>query len=109
MIAVDEIAREQGLEPKEVIEFLRDFLAYTKAEELPALKRAVVAGDFRVIKQRAHSIKGAALNLKLERVAEFARDIETLGISGSLDGSDRLMVELETALKDLETWLDGLT
>jgi len=108
MISVDEIALEQGLEPEDIIEFLHDFVAYTNGEELPALREAVTAGDFAGIKQRAHSIKGAALNLKLDQIASFARSIEEKGASGTVDEVDSLMSELGEAVQELETWLADL-
>lgn len=108
MISVDDIAREQGLEREDVIELLRDFLSYTKEDELPALRAAVTTGDFTGMRQRAHSIKGAGLNLKLERIASFARKIEEKGASATMDEIDNLMLELEEAVQELETWLEGL-
>lgn len=109
MISVDDIAREQGLEPGEVLEFLHDFWTYTNGEELPALREAVMAGDFPSIKQVAHSIKGAALNLRLERIASLAREIEAQGTARSFDGVGGLMSELEMAVEELKVCLERLS
>jgi len=108
MISVDDIALEQGLEPEDIIEFLHDFVAYTNNEELPALKEAVAATDFPGIRQRGHSIKGAALNLKLDRIASFAREIEEKGASANMEGVDGLTAQLGKAVQELATWLEDL-
>lgn len=76
MIPLDEIAAEQGLERQDVLELLQDFLEYTQSHDLVVLQDAVDRQALSEARKAAHSIKGAALNLRLEEIASLARQIE---------------------------------
>lgn len=78
-VPINAIAEELGIEEEEVIEFLVDFLDYTETEDLVGLTEALSGGDAAAVRKRAHSIKGAALNLKLVEVAGLAEQIEKKG------------------------------
>ena len=76
MTTIDEMSEELGIDREDVTEFLSVFLEYTENEDLPGLKLAIDNKDVPMVKKRAHSIKGAALNLQLTEIASLAERIE---------------------------------
>jgi HPt (histidine-containing phosphotransfer) domain-containing protein len=96
MIPLEEIARERGLDPEDVVELLQDFLEYTEKHDLIALQDAFTSKDPSAIRVASHSIKGAALNLQLTDVADLAKQIE----EGSQSGSIETLQPLADALRD---------
>lgn len=106
MISIDTIAAEHDLDREDVIELLEDFLHYTETQDLVALQEALAIGDHEVMRDRAHSIKGAALNLKLSDIAECAKKIENACRTGNLDGVSELMEALVAHVNALPAELD---
>lgn len=106
MISIDIMASEQGLDREDVIELLEEFLKYTETEDLVGLQDAFARGDFEVLRDRAHSIKGAALNLKLSDIAESAKLIETACDTGNLDTIGQLVDTLVVHIKALPAELE---
>jgi len=105
MIDIDKIAAAQGLEQEDVIEFLQDFLDYTESEDLPGLRASVEEQNLAEVRRRAHSIRGAALNLKLEMISAPAEKIEKQVENLSLDEIQALVGELERGLGTLAEFL----
>jgi HPt (histidine-containing phosphotransfer) domain-containing protein len=81
-------------------------LHYTETQDLVALQEALACGDHEVMRDRAHSIKGAALNLKLAVIADCAKSIETACSSGNLEGVPALIEALVAYVKALPAKLD---
>jgi HPt (histidine-containing phosphotransfer) domain-containing protein len=106
MISIDKVAAEQGLDPEDVIELLEDFLHYTETEDLVGLHEAFARGEVEAMRDRAHSIKGAALNLKLADIADCAKKIETACETGNLDGVSDLLHTLDAYVKALPAELE---
>ncbi len=106
MISIDKIASEQGLDREDIIELLEDFLHYTETEDLVALQEALARGDREAMRDHAHSIKGAALNLKLSAIADCARQIETSCDAGDVEGIPGLVEALVAYVKALPGELD---
>jgi HPt (histidine-containing phosphotransfer) domain-containing protein len=106
MISIDKMAEEQGLDREDVIELLEDFLDYTQAQDLVSLQEAFARGDSGAVRERAHSIKGAALNLKLSAIADCAKKIETTCDTGNLEGVHDLIQALVEHVKALPAELD---
>ena len=94
MPTIDEMSEELGIDREDVIEFLGVFLEYTENEDLPGLKTAIDNGDVLAVKKRAHSIKGAALNLQLNEIASMAERIEKNAGSDSLDGAEAIYSDI---------------
>jgi len=94
MISIEEIASERGLDEEDVCEMLDLFLEYTQTEELVALGAALNNRAYADAAKRAHSIKGAALNLKLDQIASFAQQIEKKCAASSSDNLESLFEEL---------------
>ncbi|MFH0959575.1 MAG: Hpt domain-containing protein [Pseudomonadota bacterium] len=106
MITIDKLVEELGMEPDEVSEFISVFLDYTENEDLPALLEGVNQRNPETVRQRAHSIKGAALNLMLTEISTVAEQMEKAAASGNLDQSQthyREIVEKVRAVRDLLT------
>lgn len=94
MISLEEIALERGLDVADVVEFINDFIEYSEQEDLKLLNEAVNGGDAAAAKLRAHSMKGAALNLGLTELASAAETIEKKASEGSVEGCQALVSEL---------------
>jgi HPt (histidine-containing phosphotransfer) domain-containing protein len=95
MIQLSKIAEERGIEEEDVIEFLTDFLEYSESEDLPGIREAIQSGDAAKLRQRSHSLKGAALNLGLTSLAAVAQKLETGGVSCKLEEASTLLEQLE--------------
>jgi len=75
-------------------------------DQLLAIRDAVSRDDAMALLTTAHQLKGSALNLGLERVADVAAELETLGIEAHTTGAPELLrqltVEVETAVAALQ-------
>lgn len=107
-IILRDIALERGLDEEDIVEFLQDFVEYTESEDMPGLKAAVDARDHVTAKQKAHSIKGAALNLKLADIAADAEKIEKKAAQGDLDGVPEILGRLAREFDEVKVFLSGL-
>jgi HPt (histidine-containing phosphotransfer) domain-containing protein len=105
MIQLSEIAEERGIELEDVIEFLTDFLEYSDSEDLPGIREAIQSGDAAKLRQRSHSLKGAALNLGLKSLASVAQQLEAAGASCKLDGASTLLEQLEIEMEQVSELL----
>ncbi len=105
MISLEDIARERGIDVADLIEFINDFVDYSEQEDLKGLQEAVNGGDAPGVRSRAHSMKGAALNLGLTDVARLAEYIEKRGAEGSLGGIQDSVNELYNMVKELRNFI----
>ncbi|MBM3299325.1 MAG: Hpt domain-containing protein [Deltaproteobacteria bacterium] len=105
MLPIKEIAQAQGVDVEEARELLAFFVEYTNDQDLPMLGASLQSGDFAVARQRAHSIKGAALNLKLEEIASYAAQIERKCAASDLEGTEDLLAALTSGLNEVDVWL----
>jgi two-component system sensor histidine kinase/response regulator len=69
-------------------------------KRLAQIGAAVQAGDPRGLESSAHSLKGSAAILGLERVRALSLALEDLGESGSVAGAEARMKALGGALED---------
>jgi HPt (histidine-containing phosphotransfer) domain-containing protein len=99
MITIEELEKELGIDREDVVEFVSVFLDYTENEDLPGLLDGINRGDALVVKRRAHSIKGAALNLMLPEVSSLAEEMEKKAGEGNLDNSPALYASILDAMK----------
>lgn len=105
MLRIEEVAEERGLDDRDVIEFLHDFVEFTENSDLTGLKEALAKSDLVAVRERAHSIKGAAVNLKLDRIAELALEMEQRAKAKDLDYLKALVTDLEASLAMLKDFL----
>ncbi|MDM8542469.1 response regulator [Desulfococcaceae bacterium HSG9] len=77
--------------------FLKDI-----PRQIKALKGYLNAGNGRISRRQAHTIKGAAANVGGEILCEAAFDVEQACHAGDLNGAGVLMAELETQFERLK-------
>ncbi|GAB4303469.1 MAG: hypothetical protein Fur0025_44780 [Oscillatoriaceae cyanobacterium] len=70
------------------------------------LKAAIAANDSVTIRQKAHSIKGAAANLGVRLIPELALRIELQALANQLDDAEAPLAELQKAWQRLETFVN---
>ena len=101
MLPLEELAEDHGLDVEDVIELFQDFVQYTESENLAAMKQGLLAGDHDAVSRAAHSIKGAAMNLKLLEIASLAKQIEEQSRAGDLMGIEGQVNSLAEQVKDV--------
>jgi histidine phosphotransfer protein HptB len=89
-----ETAKNLGLEEDEFIEVLKLFVEVSQSD-LEKMKSAIDSKDTRVVFESSHSIKGAAVNLGFQEIAQIARELELNARQDILDGSDRAYMILK--------------
>ena len=81
--------------------FLKD-----TGEHLSELKKAIDEEHAAALEMEAHTIKGAALNMGANKLGELALALETKGQSGSLEGAQDKLTELEEEFRHVKDFLD---
>jgi PAS domain S-box-containing protein len=71
-------------------------------KDLEALKNAISEDNFEEIENYSHKIKGAALNLRMEKVAKFAHNIEAVSIEKNNTKIEENFVNLTKAVKAVQ-------
>ncbi|MCD6361143.1 MAG: response regulator, partial [Armatimonadetes bacterium] len=84
---------------------ITEFLEYA-GEQLAQLARAPSAGDAELIRDIAHSIKGAAANLAAEPVRAAAARLEELAREGEVEAMPPVVAQLEEAFAELRAWAE---
>jgi len=97
-----ELAENLGLEEDEFLEML-DLFVEVSISDLSRLKAAFEKGEEEEVVEASHSIKGAAINLGLDEIAEVAEGIETNARAGRLVGA----LEAAEVIRDKLTQLNG--
>jgi HPt (histidine-containing phosphotransfer) domain-containing protein len=90
-----------------LLELLNE-LAEQVDESWPMLEEAVDSKDFDNLRATAHSIKGAAANLNVEKMADAFFGLETLGRSNSLTGVEDLLKQAKTYHELLRDFLKNI-
>ncbi|MEW6219026.1 MAG: Hpt domain-containing protein [Thermodesulfobacteriota bacterium] len=88
-------------------EMLQEFVQLT-SEQLPQLVEAIAAGNSDEVRSLAHSIKGAAANLCVEKMAADAKTLEYMGRDHNLQGADELVAALRKEMAVLTSYMAGL-
>ncbi|MBP7584780.1 MAG: PAS domain S-box protein [Spirochaetes bacterium] len=102
---VEKTAGDLGIPPevflKIIVEFLRSSDEYTDG-----LAAALESNDMHALYQAAHKLKGAAANLRLERVAGLAERIEESAKKGASEDYASLVAMTGSRLEALKSWID---
>ena len=81
--------------------FLKDTV-----EHLSGLKKAINEENGSALERAAHTVKGAALNMGAEKFGELALALETKGKSGTLEGAQNMLAELEAEFQRVKRFLE---
>jgi PAS domain S-box-containing protein len=79
----DKVAEELGLDQEQYLEILTGFIE-EKKKDMEELEKALAREDTERIARLAHKIKGSALNLRLDLMAQPAASIEKAAKEGDL-------------------------
>jgi two-component system sensor histidine kinase/response regulator len=99
---ITSLAEELGLEVEEVHRLVLTFLESTE-QDLLMLGQAFSKGDAEKLRDIAHHIKGAAVNLELNEIAEAAKGIEDKARSGILEDPAANMTMIQNRLELIRT------
>ena len=103
---VSVLARSLEMKESDLVEFVRLFMEVT-ASDLLHLEDGVRQGDAREVRELAHSIKGAAANLRLMDICEAAKRIEALAIERHLESIPEIVGMIKEKLDQLAQSLRG--
>jgi histidine phosphotransfer protein HptB len=97
-----EFAFEQTGGDEGILSELMDLLRESAAEDLERIRKGLANGDCEAAGHAAHSIKGAAASLGLDRLSLLADELERAGMAGNLTGIRARIGELEEMLLQLQ-------
>jgi len=97
----EEAAEKVGLGLEDYMEILSEFIT-SALDDTVKLQEAVAAQNFDSIGKAAHSLKGAAGNMSLYDIQEWATKLEDIGKHNSIDGMDALIVNIEQSIQGIK-------
>ncbi len=86
-----------------LLELIGSFLEIT-SKQIEEIGRAFLDNNPKVVKEKAHSIKGGSANLCASPMAKAASELEILGKSDNLENGNELFNELMTQHQNLKDW-----
>jgi len=99
-LAPEAAAAEIGLEIDEYLELVCSFADGIDAR-LVELEEAVAQSEHERVRNISHSIKGSALNLRLDSISAPAKQLEEMAVAGALDGGAELVEKLRLAFSEV--------
>lgn len=102
------LAADIGLEEEEILELVELFFE-TSTSDLDRLKKAMDQNDVKTVAETAHSIKGAAGNMRLQKIYELARQIEKDANEKTLDGVMANVDSIDQELQKISAFLARIT
>ncbi len=96
-----DFALEQAGDDEELLAELLDLLMDSSAHDLGKIKKAYEKGDAIMMGEAAHSIKGAAASLGVEKLREVAYEIEKAGREEDLAAAYTFLSSLESIIESL--------
>jgi HPt (histidine-containing phosphotransfer) domain-containing protein len=96
----NELMDKLGLNAEEMTELVTLFVD-TCRQDLEQMAAALAAGDARGVSEAAHSIKGAAGNMRFQEIYELARSIEEDARQRILAGVAPRMDEIRSAIREI--------
>ncbi|MEN8256895.1 MAG: Hpt domain-containing protein [Thermodesulfobacteriota bacterium] len=98
-----DFALEQAGEDEELLGELLVLLQESTANDLAKIKAGLKKGDAKIMGEAAHSIKGAAASLGVEKLRVLARDLEKAGLGNDLGSASDLVPFLEDLVSSIST------
>lgn len=77
-------------------------------KKVDAIKEAIAKGDFLLLREAAHSMKGASGNISAKKLYQTFLAIEEMGKKNDLQSAQEVLEDLEGQLKDLKDYLAKL-
>ena len=102
------LAADIGLDEEEVLELVELFFE-TSMSELEKLKKAMNQNDAETVVETAHSIKGAAGNMRFEEIYELASQIEKNANEKILGGLMANVTSIDQELQKISTFIARIT
>ena len=93
------------IEDEEIVEQIMPLCIDDNRRNLEMLGEAVSRGDSEKIRNRAHSIRGSAVNMGAVRLAGPAGRLECLALKGDLSEADDLLGQIRTEFEKLEAFV----
>jgi PAS domain S-box-containing protein len=100
-----ETALDEFLWQKEDLKLVLEGFVANVSAQVTTMRRAIAEGDIGVVRREAHKIKGGAANLTAEKLSNIALELESIAVSGALEGSSEVLVRLDKELQRLEKYL----
>jgi len=97
--ALERLGGDRELLDRVIATFLKTF-----PQLVADLRSAHTQRDPRRVQGAAHSLKGSAATVAAEQVRSLAERLEQIGASGTLDGADRLLAELDAHLTRIHSF-----
>ena len=98
-----DFALEQAGEDEELLAELLKLLEESTESDLARIKMAHGQNDVKKMGEAAHSIKGAAASLGVEKLREVTSAMERAGRDNDLDAASSLLPSLEIIIAGLPT------
>jgi HPt (histidine-containing phosphotransfer) domain-containing protein len=96
-----DFALEQAGEDEELLDELLVLLQESTGSDLAKIKAGREKGDPKVMGEAAHSIKGAAASLGIEKLRQIASELEKAGLGNDFAAASALIPTLEELVSAL--------
>jgi CheY-like chemotaxis protein/HPt (histidine-containing phosphotransfer) domain-containing protein len=86
-----------GEEGRSTLRELVNLFAVETPEQIARIGEGIDAGSVEVVQRAAHNLKGGAMSLGAMRIGMLAAEIDRRAKTGSIDGADELLTEIDVA------------
>ena len=86
-------------------ELLDEFLTQS-AMHIDAISKAIGENDAEAVMEVAHTMKGAAYTLHVQKIPELAFQLEKMGREGHLNGATIVLDELQEEMENLKSYVE---
>jgi|SRR3989304_8538363 len=103
---IKKLAENIGIKEQDYLEIL-DLFVRTTSSDLNRLQAAMKEGAIQKVIERAHSIKGAAINMCLMEISEKAKEIEINARNHRLDGAIEAIRHIKERMNQITQSING--
>jgi len=100
---------EEFCDNKEFIAKVINGFIDNSTRQIGIISEAINNSDAEIVRVEAHSIKGAALNLTANMLANIALELEDIGESGILKGAEEKLRMLNKELEEVRLYNQSLS
>ncbi len=105
--AIEKMARDAGLTEEELAELIRLFVA-SSTTDIRSLERFLAADQVTEARRRLHSLKGAGVNLSLERLAWYCEHAEAALDNHCFEDAAAAVIQIKRIVENLSAESLGL-